>query len=87
MFRKLDLSPSSSEEVGGSYSVESVANINHRVGVPTPHLRTETDPVSETLCSVECRIMNKVQEPSNHECYTPSSEHFRIANKKLYINI
>jgi hypothetical protein len=37
-----------------------------------------TDPVSETLCSLEYWTMDKVQKPSNLECYKPSSEPFRI---------
>jgi hypothetical protein len=32
---------------------------------PTPHVRTETDPISETLCSLEYRTMEKVQKPTN----------------------
>jgi hypothetical protein len=40
----------------------------------------ETGPVSKMSCfySLEYRMMEKVQEPSNSECYTPSSEPFRI---------
>jgi hypothetical protein len=38
----------------------------------TPHLRTETDPVFETLFSLD-----KVQNPSNPKCSAPSSEPFR----------
>jgi hypothetical protein len=37
------------------------------------HLRTETDPVYETLRSLvflQCRVMDKVQKPSNPECHT-----------------
>jgi hypothetical protein len=30
--------------------------------LPTSHLMTETDPVSETLCSLEYRTMDKVQK-------------------------
>jgi hypothetical protein len=35
-----------------------------RVGAPRPRLKTETDPVSETLCFlfVEIRTMDKVQK-------------------------
>jgi hypothetical protein len=46
---------------------------------PPPRLKTETDPVSETLCFlfVEIRTMDKVQKLSSNECYTPSSEPFR----------
>jgi hypothetical protein len=53
----------------------------NRVGVSLPHLRMETDPVSEMLYSVvfyEYWTMDEVQKPSNSECYTPSSEPFRI---------
>jgi hypothetical protein len=38
------------------------------VGVSLPHLRMETDPVSEMLCSLvflEYGTMDKVQKPSN----------------------
>jgi hypothetical protein len=36
---------------------------------PPPHLRTETDPVSETLCFlvIEFRMMDKVLKPSINE--------------------
>jgi hypothetical protein len=40
------------------------------VDLSPPCLRTETDPVSETLCSfvfLEYRAMDKVQKPSNPE--------------------
>jgi hypothetical protein len=46
-------------------------------GILPPHLRTEADPVSETLCSLVFRIP-EVQKPSNSECCTPSSERFII---------
>jgi hypothetical protein len=52
------------------------------VGVfSTLHMRTETDPVSETSCfySQEHRTMEKVQKKtSNYLCYTWSSEPFKI---------
>jgi hypothetical protein len=35
---------------------------------PHLHLRTETDPVSETSCSLEYQTMEKVQNPSNSVC-------------------
>jgi hypothetical protein len=40
----------------------------------------ETDPVSEMLCSLVFRLQGdgQVQKPRNSECYTPSSEPFRI---------
>jgi hypothetical protein len=34
--------------------------------------------VSETSCSLEYQMMEKVQKLSNSVCYTPSSELFRI---------
>jgi hypothetical protein len=46
-----------------------------------PHLKTETDPVSETLCFLsylEVQTMDAVHKPSDAECYTPSSEPFRL---------
>jgi hypothetical protein len=46
--------------------------------LPHLHLRTEEDPVSETLCSLEYQTMEKVHTPSNSVCYTPSSEPFRF---------
>jgi hypothetical protein len=58
--RKLDPFPSSGEGVGYTYFVGSARK--------SPHLRTETDPVSEALCFVEYRTMDKVQKPSNSEC-------------------
>jgi hypothetical protein len=49
---------------------------------PFPPLKTETDPVSETLFSsyLEFRTMDKVQKPTHSECYTPSSEPVRFYN-------
>jgi hypothetical protein len=40
-----------------------------RVGVSCPHLRTETHPISETLCSLvlEYRTMDRVQKPRNSD--------------------
>jgi hypothetical protein len=45
---------------------------------PTPHLRTEEDPVSETLYSLEYRTKGDVQKPSTPEWYAPSSENVTI---------
>jgi hypothetical protein len=39
---------------------------------------TETDPISEMMCSLEYRTTDKVQKPINSERYTPSSEPFRL---------
>jgi hypothetical protein len=58
-----------------TYSVGSL-----RKSHPQSLMRTETDLLSQTLCFfyfLEYRTMNKVQNPSNSECYTPSSESFR----------
>jgi hypothetical protein len=35
----------------------------NRVGVSPPHLRTETDPVSETMCFLAFRISDDEQSP------------------------
>jgi hypothetical protein len=37
----------------------------------------DSDPVSETLRSVEHQTMDKFQQPSKPECYTPSSKPVR----------
>jgi hypothetical protein len=81
-FWKLDLLPSSGEGVGDTYlshwTQESTC-------LPALHLKTATDPVSITLCSLvflEYRRMDKVQKSSNSECYTPSLELFRIYKKR-----
>jgi hypothetical protein len=34
---------------------------------PPLHVRTETDPISDTLCSLEYRTVDKVKTPSNFE--------------------
>jgi hypothetical protein len=39
---------------------------HNRVGVFAPHLRTETDPVSETLCFLVSRIPDDGQSPKTH---------------------
>jgi hypothetical protein len=44
----------------------------------------QTDPVSEMLCFLEYRIMGKVQKPIDSECYSPSSEPFRIKQYTFY---
>jgi hypothetical protein len=36
----------------------------------------QTDPVSETPCSLEYWTIDKVQKPVNPDFHTPSSEHF-----------
>jgi hypothetical protein len=49
---------------------------------PFPHLKTETDPVSETLyfSYLEFRTMDRVYKPHYSECYTSLSELFRFYN-------
>jgi hypothetical protein len=46
----------------------TLSNRYNRAGIPI-HLRTETDPVSETLCFLvfEYRTMEEVQKPSSSE--------------------
>jgi hypothetical protein len=47
----------------------------------SPHLKTETDPISEALCFLvflEIRIIDEVLKPSDSERYTPSPESFRF---------
>jgi hypothetical protein len=59
-FRKLDLFPSSRE--GGGEDTYSVGPLRERLTrclLPHLHLRTETDPVSETSCFLEYRTMEK----------------------------
>jgi hypothetical protein len=73
-FRKLGMF-SSSDEDGDEGPLER-ANLNHwaqpsRCLLPHLHLRTETDPVSETSCFLEYRTMEKVQKISvNSVCIT-----------------
>jgi hypothetical protein len=46
----------------------ALANGSNRVDVSSLHLKMETDPISETLCSLvflEYRAMDTVQKPSN----------------------
>jgi hypothetical protein len=59
------------------------ANLNHWIG--HLHLKTETDPVSETSCFLKYQTMGKVQKPNNSVCYTPSSKPFRIYLKNLAV--
>jgi hypothetical protein len=49
---------SSSEGVGGTQCFGNCIGFH-------PYLRMETDPISETLCSLEYRTMDKVLEPNN----------------------
>jgi hypothetical protein len=48
-------------------------------------MRIKTDPVSETLCSLEYQMMDKVQKPSNPEeifCFY-GTERFSFILKKF----
>jgi hypothetical protein len=49
---------------------------------------TETNPVSVTLCLLQCRTMDRVQKRSNSDRYTTLSEPFRISLHDVwcYIN-
>jgi hypothetical protein len=69
MLRKLDLFPSSSEgwETLTLSGPLEIANLNHWTFYAFPLLRTETGPVSEALCSLEYRTVDKVQIPSDPE--------------------
>jgi hypothetical protein len=78
MFRELDLFPSSGDrwKISTLLIPSGRTNFNHSIQQsteyvpPIPHLSTEVDPLSKTLCSLEHRTMDKVQKPSNSECYT-----------------
>jgi hypothetical protein len=53
---------------------------------PSPHLRTETDPVSRNVvfsCIYNSRTMDKLRKRNTSEFCTPSSEPFRFYLKKL----
>jgi hypothetical protein len=56
------------------------------IGVFSPHLRTETDPASETSCIIFSKILDdgKIQKPSNSVCYTHRRYRFE-SNKKISI--
>jgi hypothetical protein len=59
----------------------AVSNGPSRVGVSHPLTRGRKQiqfPKRVILCLVEYQTMDKVQKPSNPECYIPSSEPFRI---------
>jgi hypothetical protein len=56
--REMVMFPSSGEEEGGTYSVWSVGK------------KTERDPVSEKLYSLEYRMVNKFQTSINPDCHT-----------------
>jgi hypothetical protein len=38
----------------------------------------ETGSASQMLCSLDYQMMDSIQKPINPECYTPSSETFKI---------
>jgi hypothetical protein len=54
----------------------------HRVGFES------TIPLFEPAKTVlEYRTMDEVQKSSDFECYTPSSEHFRIYKIQIFLNM
>jgi hypothetical protein len=73
---------------GAAFERLALSEGPNRVGV-CPHLRTETDPVSETSCffssfnSLESGRWTKSENPLIL-CYTPSSEPYKIY---LYVNL
>jgi hypothetical protein len=48
---------------------------------PPPHLRMETEPASETLCSLECRTVDKIHNLSKPE-YVSGCETWSATLKK-----
>jgi hypothetical protein len=50
----------------------------HRRWLSHTDMKTETDPFSETLCSLQYRTTDRVQKPSNPECPTSSWEPYTI---------
>jgi hypothetical protein len=57
--------------------VSSLQRTHHSSYLQPLYPRMETDPVSETLCYLDYQTMDKIQKPSNPECYTSSSESSR----------
>jgi hypothetical protein len=47
---------------------------------------SETDPVPDNSCSFEYRTMDKVQDPSNPECYTCTSSSEPLEAKTYPVN-
>jgi hypothetical protein len=66
-YRKLDVFPSA---LGPVIKVSSFLGTQQSRCLPSPHLRAETGPVSETMFSsyLEIRTMEKVQKPSDCGC-------------------
>jgi hypothetical protein len=60
--------------------VSSFFKVPNRVGVSRSHLKMETDIVFEMLFSTSLELpkMDKVLNPIDSECYTPSSEPVRF---------
>jgi hypothetical protein len=58
----------------------ALSNGSNRVWLPPPHVTTETDPISETSCSLEYQTMDKVQKGSNPEWHALSSEDKRFGD-------
>jgi hypothetical protein len=64
---------------------------HNRVSVSFPsYLRTEIDPVPETLFFfwyLELWMMDKAQKHSNSEWYAPNSESFRFKLRKIFVTV
>jgi hypothetical protein len=70
-----------SQDLNIQKPMENLPGLNYLfqlVVCPSSGLRAETDTISQTLYFVliESRTMDKVEKPSDSECYTPSSESF-----------
>jgi hypothetical protein len=67
--RKLDMFSSSVEGIGSPTLLVPIetGNLSHYISTstPLPHLRTETNAVSEKFCSLEYRMIFRDQKPSN----------------------
>jgi hypothetical protein len=84
LVRRLGVPQSQSRRFGGkkildpsgTRTVTPLSSSPYPVAIPTelsrlvPHVRTETDPVTETLCSLEYQTMDKVGKSSTSERYT-----------------
>jgi hypothetical protein len=67
-FQKLDLFLSPLESANLNYIQWlklALSNGSNSVGASTPHLRMETDPVSEMSCCLEYQMIDEVQKISN----------------------
>jgi hypothetical protein len=67
--------------------VSSFYQTEKRRCLPPVRLRTEANPVSEMLCSLEYRTMDKVQEPSNTKCYYNRRQNPLESIRSTYFNM